>query len=67
MTKGKFIGWLEEFRCIDRHRVYVEYVLEYYDVNHYDTLLIVQKTKGSMYSLDEVTVDVTDLVYSEDW
>lgn len=67
MTKGKFIGWLEESRCIDRHRVDVEDVLKYYGVSHYDPLLIVQKTKGSMYPLDDVTIEITDLVYSEDW
>lgn len=67
MTKSKFIGWLEESRCINRHRVDVEDVLKYYGVSHYDPLLIVQKTKGSMYPLDEVTIEITDLVYSEDW
>lgn len=67
MTKSKFIGWLEESRCIDRYRVDVEDVLKYYGVSHYDPLLIVQKTKGSMYPLDEVTIEIADLVYSEDW
>ena len=67
MTKGNFIGWLEETRCIDRYRVDVEDVLKFYGVSHYDPLLIVQKAKGSMYPLDEVTIEVTDLVYSEDW
>lgn len=65
MTKGDFIGWLEESRCVPRNRLDLKRRLDELDLKVYDPLRIVEKTHGIMYPMDNIRIDITDIV--EEW
>ena len=61
MSIKNFLDWLEYSRCVPMNRVDLSRYLDRIGVKEYDVIRMIEKTKGRMYPLDDIRIELYDI------
>lgn len=61
MSIKNFLDWLEYSRCVPMNRIDLSRYLERIGVKEYDVIRMIEKTKGRMYPLDDIRIELYDI------